>query len=727
MMCMQQTESPVDPDSTTVEYPADSPPPQPVAASPLEQASGLEPVSPPSSTGQARKKVLLIGGIGVLCLLVLSFIVWSRVAGSSSTRFQSTHEVPVPQTQTIDQENTVQEVQPGKPVLSGSLKQIDRDLQLFLVTRDDVLNGRSADGTYYEAGTFLEGPYQGYTRIIALKDTNTPSGILSYTLATKDFQTFVLDDSDGFLGSLNENDWRYPYHFLEKSKISQIDTLDTEQPQELPLSQAFSLFLETQPFSEPFFVQSVQTDQVDKFNNKIYSPRIMADFSDYKSLESPYAHLQMYAAPYQQNADYYNELTDQEKQAFQVRNRYFVGTTEVLVVDSTGLPVRYSLTRPDAAEQYQSELAVYKAALKRYQDSYDATTQSYALEYPNIPALPGMGFAGSAVRLQTNQQLFKQYQVAVPEACAGSSNTRVMNMSDQELEQVGTINTGTPVYRLVDDANPLYGLEYDLKFGYYDREADFWQAQNKGLTFVDQNEYVRQLPLLFTKDYWNRWVAVGEYDYQVAGGCGKPVIYLYPEKPTDVQVSLLAPVQFTTDIPTYQNGWRVLAEPNGSLTNLLPELTDCQQFSPAQFGSEYAAAACHDNTYPYLYWSGSVTSIAYPHLNEGWIVGQSELQQFFDTKLAAMGFNQQEVQDFASFWVPTLHAKDAPYFKISFFQTKMVNQLFPLRVNPQPDSMLRMFMDYTPLESMPANFPLPQQLQKVERTGFTLVEWGGLE
>ena len=48
-----------------------------------------------------------------------------------------------------------------------------------------------------------------------------------------------------------------------------------------------------------------------------------------------------------------------------------------------------------------------------------------------------------------------------------------------------------------------------------------------------------------------------------------------------------------------------------------------------------------------------------------------------------------------------------------------------LTVEPAPDTVLRVFMAYQPLE-----YPirvLPQKLETVERTGFTLVEWGGAE
>lgn len=45
----------------------------------------------------------------------------------------------------------------------------------------------------------------------------------------------------------------------------------------------------------------------------------------------------------------------------------------------------------------------------------------------------------------------------------------------------------------------------------------------------------------------------------------KPVIYLYPEETTEVSVLLDFNGELTTTYPAYDNGWRVVAEPDGTL------------------------------------------------------------------------------------------------------------------------------------------------------------------
>ena len=48
----------------------------------------------------------------------------------------------------------------------------------------------------------------------------------------------------------------------------------------------------------------------------------------------------------------------------------------------------------------------------------------------------------------------------------------------------------------------------------------------------------------------------------------KPVIYLYPESKTELEVNLSNPERITCDYPDYEDGWKVVAEPSGDLFDL---------------------------------------------------------------------------------------------------------------------------------------------------------------
>jgi hypothetical protein len=63
------------------------------------------------------------------------------------------------------------------------------------------------------------------------------------------------------------------------------------------------------------------------------------------------------------------------------------------------------------------------------------------------------------------------------------------------------------------------------------------------------------------------------------------------------------------------------------------------------------------------------------------------------------------------------------YFFVSFVGTRDFNKVAPLKISPAPDTLIRVFMYY-----MPLNKPLrteKQDLKTIDRNGFTVVEWGG--
>ena len=180
--------------------------------------------------------------------------------------------------------------------------------------------------------------------------------------------------------------------------------------------------------------------------------------------------------------------------------------------------------------------------------------------------------------------------------------------------------------------------------------------------------------------------------------CGKPVIYLYPEETTDVSVEVFPNGGFTITEPDYGNGWNVAAQPNGQLTNL----ADGTQWS-------------------YLFWEGHGEANV-PTERRGFVVEPHEVEGMLTEKLGALGLNQQETADFIEFWAPKMQRY--PHYFVTFYTNEFLDSLAPLRVDPQPDSIIRIMMDYRPLMRSIEVEPLP--IETPARNGFTLVEWGGV-
>lgn len=207
--------------------------------------------------------------------------------------------------------------------------------------------------------------------------------------------------------------------------------------------------------------------------------------------------------------------------------------------------------------------------------------------------------------------------------------------------------------------------------------------------------------------YFDEMIEISEQSYEISAKlvepsdfklepnvAYKPVIYLYPTEETKVFVSLDYNGTLTHTDPTYSNGWNVTAYPNGSLID--------------NKGKEY----------PYLFWEGE-SDIEYD-LSKGFCVLGHQTEQFLRTKLDFMGLNQKELEDFIGFWIPFM--KKNPYNKISF-QTTAYTDNAKLTVYPEPDSILRIYMVFQPLNEFVEVEEQP--LTEFERTGFTLVEWGG--
>ncbi|MGI5854913.1 MAG: hypothetical protein ACOX64_00485 [Candidatus Merdivicinus sp.] len=185
-------------------------------------------------------------------------------------------------------------------------------------------------------------------------------------------------------------------------------------------------------------------------------------------------------------------------------------------------------------------------------------------------------------------------------------------------------------------------------------------------------------------------------------GCGpcedqltasKPVIYLYPEEETAVSVQLTYEGELTAAYPAYGDGWEVTARPDGTL------------FSD---GKEYS----------YLFWEG-VSDTEYD-FSQGFVVPGEETAEFLQEKLALLGLTAREYNEFIVYWLPLM--QENPYNLITF-QGEAYTDAAQLEVSPEPDTVLRVFMAYKPLKG-PVEVP-EQELEPVERKGFTLVEWGG--
>jgi hypothetical protein len=271
--------------------------------------------------------------------------------------------------------------------------------------------------------------------------------------------------------------------------------------------------------------------------------------------------------------------------------------------------------------------------------------------------------------------------------CGFSTLTNVVADKDvPELKEGGHLATGTKEKVYISDSYQEFPLS-DL--------YNNWKYSHKEGTV---EEFAKSHPYFFYKDSLGRWVLFTGTGAMSSAECGKPVIYLYPEKTTDLTVNLAPQGGFTKSEPAYGQGWNVTASPDGTLVNK----TD-------------------GKTYPYLFWEGR--GGLYQSPSKYWVVAEKEVPAFLNATLAKLGLNEKETADFMEFWAPRMIG--APYYKIGFYGTGVMDSIAPMTLSQVPQTKIRILMDYLPLQKVePSNAPVLPETPK--RTGFTVIEWGGV-
>ena len=176
----------------------------------------------------------------------------------------------------------------------------------------------------------------------------------------------------------------------------------------------------------------------------------------------------------------------------------------------------------------------------------------------------------------------------------------------------------------------------------------------------------------------------------------KPLIYLYPEKEMDVEIKLGYSDLLTTSYPKYNGEWKVKAYPSGKLID--------KNTGRSLYG---------------LYWEGKNYSAK--KTDEGFIVKGSEIAKFLEEKLEILGLTEREAEEFIIYWLPQMEHNKYNY--IRFATKEEIDNYMPLEINPKPDTIIRILMEFMPLEEKID--VKEQKLTRVERRGFTAIEWGG--
>ena len=176
----------------------------------------------------------------------------------------------------------------------------------------------------------------------------------------------------------------------------------------------------------------------------------------------------------------------------------------------------------------------------------------------------------------------------------------------------------------------------------------------------------------------------------------KPIIYIYPDKEMDLTIKLKNDKLLTHTYPKYSGSWNIHVDTSSNIY-------------------DYKT----NRNYYALYWEAFDNSEI--NMNEGFIVEGKDTVRFLEEKLKYLGLNDREINEFIIYWIDKL--ENNKYNYIRFRCTEEVNNYMPLEFSKNPDTLIRIIMDYKPLNEK-INVK-EQKLESTMRNGFTIVEWGG--
>ncbi|MCX6730063.1 MAG: hypothetical protein NT058_01005, partial [Candidatus Portnoybacteria bacterium] len=321
----------------------------------------------------------------------------------------------------------------------------------------------------------------------------------------------------------------------------------------------------------------------------------------------------------------------------------------------------------------------------------DGTTRAYYFGFnffkkdgENVKPDSAMGILD--VKWSNGQQNTQEYRAGMYE-CYDYGYTGDIN----QLVEVGITGNGYKLYEPKDKNQSALKEMYDSYYPGFDAKT------NQPKTKISYEEFLSMHPLVLWQDPFGNFIQLKDIRYAPLAERAKPVIYLYPKQETDVSVFVKPNGGFTFTDPEYKDGWKVKAKPNGEIYNY-------------EDGKNY----------PYLFWEGP--ELNYKKPEQGFVVAKENVQKFLEEKLLQLGLIKKESDEFIEFWLPRMQDKE--YYFISFMGKKEIDDGAPLSINPKPDTIIRVLMDYRGLDER-INVK-EQQIITPERKGFVVVEWGGV-
>ena len=198
------------------------------------------------------------------------------------------------------------------------------------------------------------------------------------------------------------------------------------------------------------------------------------------------------------------------------------------------------------------------------------------------------------------------------------------------------------------------------------------------------------------------WIKCCKWTYTIermnwdCNGIAKPIIYLYPNTETSINLVLWKSENLWYTYPKYDlsKWWNVIAYPNWDLEDL------------DSWRKLYAL---------YREWKNTSET----NFDEWFIVEWKDIIPFLEEKLEILWLNEREAEEFIVYWLPQMEWNK--WNLIRFESIEEQNENMPLIITPRPDTLIRVTMDWKAINE-PIKIP-EQKLISPIRSGFVVVEW----
>jgi hypothetical protein len=93
-----------------------------------------------------------------------------------------------------------------------------------------------------------------------------------------------------------------------------------------------------------------------------------------------------------------------------------------------------------------------------------------------------------------------------------------------------------------------------------------------------------------------------------------------------------------------------------------------------------------------------------------------------NTTLKELGLNEKESKDFKVYWLDFLPI--ANYYEIKLLSKEFLDSNMEIIIDPIPETVIRVMLTFSPCQNaVEIEMPL---IKTPIRSGFTVVEWGGI-